>query len=125
MKQQILIIHGADAFSTYEDFLESLGTWPVLEPYDGKKKKWKEDFAEKLMNDYDVYFPLMPNKQNAKYEEWKIWFERHFEVIRDGVVLIGHSQGGYFLAKYLTEDSLPFHPVALYLIAAPIGPDDF
>jgi hypothetical protein len=67
----------------------------------------------------------MPNKQNAKYQEWKLWFERHFEFLRDGVILIGHSLGGYFLAKYLSEETMPVKVNALYLLAAPFENDNF
>jgi hypothetical protein len=67
----------------------------------------------------------MPNSQNAKYEEWKIWFERYSEFLHDGIILIGHSLGGYFLAKYLTENTMPVSVRALFLIAAPFKPDDF
>lgn len=67
-----------------------------------------------------MFTPSMPNKQNAKYEEWKIWFERHFEYLRDGVILVGWSQGSYFFAKYLTENDFPFKIKALFLLAAPL-----
>lgn len=77
--------------------------------------------AEIWGEDGEVFTPSMPNKQNADYEEWSIWFERHFEYLRDEVVLIGWSLGGMFLAKYLSENTLPFKPKALFLLAAPCG----
>jgi len=67
----------------------------------------------------------MPNKQNAQYKEWKIWFERHFEYLHDDILLIGWSLGGYFLLKYLIEETLPFSIKHLFLIAAPFEPEDF
>jgi len=60
----------------------------------------------------------MPNKQNAKYIEWKTWFERLVEILNDDVVLIGHSRGGAFLAKYLQENILPVKISKLILLAA-------
>jgi predicted alpha/beta hydrolase family esterase len=63
----------------------------------------------------------MPNSNNAHYEEWKIWFERHFEYLRDGIILVGWSLGGMFLAKYLAENKPPFKIAKLYLLAGPSG----
>ena len=75
---------------------------------------------------FEVFMPTMPNKQNAQYNEWKIWFERHFAHIQDGVILVGFSLGGYFLVKYLLENTVPFKVKALLLGAAPFenSPDD-
>jgi predicted alpha/beta hydrolase family esterase len=41
------------------------------------------------------------------------------------VILLGWSQGGMFLVKYLIENRLPFVPKALILVAAPYAVDDF
>jgi len=124
MKKQVVFIHGADSCSNYEDFLESLRTRAV-EPFKEPSRRWKHTLAEELGDNYQVILPQMPNSENAKYIEWKIWFERHFDFLQGEVVLIGHSQGGYFLAKYLIENQVPFRVQGLYLVAAPIGPDDF
>ena len=126
MKKQILMVHGADAFSEYDAFLNFLRTYPIEDPLgEAEHKSWKRSLKEELKDEYEVYYPSMPNSQNAKYLEWQIWFERYLEFLRDDVVLLGHSQGGYFLAKYLTENVLPIRVRALYLIAAPFGPGDY
>jgi predicted alpha/beta hydrolase family esterase len=65
--------------------------------------------------------PGMPNKQNASYEEWSIWFERYLGFIREEVVLVGWSLGGMFLAKYVAEHRLPVKIRAMFLLAAPGG----
>lgn len=121
------MIHGAEAFSNYEAFLEHLKTVPIEDPLDERvEKKWKSSFKEELREaGYEIYTPRMPNSQNAKYDEWKIWFLRYHEFLHDGVILIGHSQGGYFLTKYLSENTMPVKVRALYLLAAPFEPDDF
>lgn len=121
MKQQVFYIHGANAFSKREDFLEYLRTEPIRGlPGDENFKKWANSLPEDLGEEYEVFTPLMPNKQNCRYDEWKIWFERHFEYLRDGIILVGWSQGGYFFAKYLTENDFPFRIKALFLLAAPL-----
>lgn len=118
VKPQVFFIHGAEAYSRYEDFLADLRTMP-LDPFKEPSKRWTHTLREDLGSGYEVFQPAMPNKQNAKYEEWRIWFERHFEFLRDGVVLVGWSCGGYFLAKYLIENPVPFRVGHLFLIAAP------
>ncbi len=127
MKQQIVYIHGGEAFSDYDAYLEHLRTTPIEDPLNQEppRKKWKLWLKEELKDTHDMYMPSMPSSGNAKYEEWKIWFERYFDFIHDSVVLIGHSQGGYFLAKYLSENTMPVQVKAAYLLAAPFCKDDF
>lgn len=122
MKKQLFFIHGGDSFSRYEDFLQSLQTMTIRNlPTSQKMGIWTTTLVDDFGDDFEVFLPTMPNKQNAQYKEWKIWFERHFEYLRDGVVLVGWSLGGMFLAKYLTENSLPYKIKALFLLAAPCG----
>ena len=60
----------------------------------------------------------MPNKINAKYNEWKLWFEKIAPLLDDEVALVGHSLGGSFLAKYLAENHFPKRIRGLFLVAA-------
>jgi predicted alpha/beta hydrolase family esterase len=120
MKKQVFFIHGGSAYSNYNSFLEVLRTRPLRDlPGTEPMKKWSGTFKDDLGDELEVFAPSMPNSQNAKYLEWKIWFERYFEYIKDELVLIGWSQGGYFLAKYLIENQTPFTIKALLLLAAP------
>ena len=94
-KQQVFYIHGGGSFSRREAFLKTLRTneirnLPGTEPL----KKWTGTFAEDLGESCEVFTPSMPNSQNAKYDEWKVWFERHFEHLRDEIILVGWSLGG-------------------------------
>lgn len=119
-KQQIFYIHGGSAYSNHGAFLEHLRTaTPRDLPWLPPRKKWTDTLRADLGDDFEVFMPTMPNSRNAKYEEWKIWFERHFEYLRDGITLIGWSQGGVFLAKYLSENVTPFSINNLFLLAAP------
>ncbi|MCA9352212.1 alpha/beta hydrolase [Patescibacteria group bacterium] len=107
-KQQILHIHGGSCFNTYGDFLDQLKLWDFN--IDGMKhrNRWSHNHELFLnMDTYELIRPRMPNKENAKYLEWKIWFEKSFEFLRNDIVLIGHSLGGIFLAKYLSENDFP------------------
>ena len=61
----------------------------------------------------------MPLRENAKYNEWKIHFERYIPYLRNNSILIGCSLGGIFLAKYLSETKFPKRILSTYLIGAP------
>lgn len=118
MKKQVFYIHGGDAFSDPKDFVQFLRTIPIRNlPGAEPLKKWSSTLAEDLGGEYEVFMPSMPNSLNAKYEEWKLWFLRHFPYVQDGVILIGWSLGAYFLAKYLVENEPPFTIKALFLVA--------
>lgn len=118
MKKQIVVIHGGETFETHEEYLTFLSEY-VLDFDKAQQTFWKDTFAEKLGNDYEVIFPRMPNALNAKYAEWMVWFEKYLPHLQDRVVLVGHSLGGIFLAKYLSANTFPKHILGTFLIAAP------
>lgn len=123
MPKQIVIIHGGMYFETYEEYLEFLRNYQMdLE----RAEQWEEKLQKDLGEDYQVIRPSMPAKYNSKYEEWKIWFEKFFLFINDDVILIGKSQGGIFLAKYLAENNFPKKIKAVFLLAPPFDdtPDE-
>ena len=66
----------------------------------------------------------MPNKQNARYDEWRIWFARHLALVEREVILIGISLGAMFLAKYLLEEPAAPSVRHLFLLAGPCGAYD-
>lgn len=118
MKQQIITIHGGDAFETYDQYLDRLRSIE-LDPSRASFKGWNQQLQETLGENFEVMQPRMPNANNAKYFEWKIWFEKHIPFMRDNLILIGHSLGGIFLAKYLSEEMFPKKIRATLLIAPP------
>lgn len=119
MKKQIIVIHGGDSYSSKSEFLRALQGKRVTKESFSPKYDWKSFLFRDLGEGFEVLSPRMPNKQNAKYEEWKIWFEKMFQFIENGVILIGHSMGGLFLVKYLSENNFPKKISALFLIATP------
>ncbi|MEK7462189.1 MAG: alpha/beta hydrolase [Patescibacteria group bacterium] len=118
MKKQVFYIHGGESYTNYEDFLYDLNNEDIGDPLKEASQRWKNRLRVDLP-EYEVFTPSMPNKQNAKYTEWKIWFERHFFHLHDNLILIGGSLGGMFLAKYLIENEPPFHIKALFMVGAP------
>ena len=118
MKKQIIVIHGGDTFNTYKEYISFLRNYKI----DFERmlsKGWKNSLQEKLGKGFEVVLPKMPNSSNAKYVEWKIWFEKLFPFLEKEVVLVGHSLGGIFLAKYLSENKLPKKILATFLVASP------
>lgn len=118
MKKQVVVIHGGDTFDTYEDYLKYLSEWEVSKSM-LISKGWKSSLQSSLGEEYEVLLPRMPNEFNCKYLEWKIWFEKFIPFFNNEIILVGHSLGGIFLAKYLGENTLPKKITALFLLAAP------
>ena len=118
MKKQVVVIHGGDTFSTYKEYISFLKNYKI-DFGRLKKRGWKEGLSEKLGRGFEVLAPKMPNARNARYFEWKIWFRKFLPHIRNRVVLVGHSLGGIFLAKYLSENRFPKKIKGVFLVAAP------
>ncbi|MDF1506964.1 alpha/beta hydrolase [Robertmurraya sp. DFI.2.37] len=73
---------------------------------------------KELEEDYNFYSPSMPIPENPKYVEWKKAFEQEGNHLSGEVILIGHSLGGSFLLKYLSEESM-IKISGLFVVAAP------
>jgi len=121
--KQVIVIHGGTTFEDYNEYLESLSTKTLNIDRFTYKPMWKELLQENLGDDYQVLLPAMPNKTNASYSEWKLWFEHLSSLFTNGCILVGHSLGAVFLAKYLSEQTFPIKVDATILIAAPYDDD--
>jgi predicted alpha/beta hydrolase family esterase len=116
-KIQIFIVHGGMTFKSKKDYLEFLKTRDVSVE---EKNYWTDEFLKKnLGGNFEIIKPRMPLSDNAKYEEWKMHFERFFPQLRNNIILIGSSLGGIFLAKYLSENKFPKKILSTYLICPP------
>ena len=118
MKHQIILVHGGSTFDAYGDYLQFLKTFDATLEY-LRKRSWRDSFESSLGNSFEVVKLQMPNKTNARYTEWKLYFERYIPLFNNEVTLIGHSLGGIFLAKYLSENAYPKKIRATYLLATP------
>ena len=118
MKQQIVFIHGGETHDTYEQYIEYLKR-SEFDPKKEGQRRWKHSLAENLGDGYEILMPQMPSKHNAKYNEWKIWFEKVTPFIKENAIFIGHSLGGIFLTKYLSENKFSKTIKATFLVAAP------
>ena len=125
MKKQVVIIHGGGTFSTYEENLNFFNKYKIdIERYKNKKDDWKSWLRDELGEDYEVILPVMPNKTNARYEEWKLWMDKIVPFLNDDVILVGHSMGGSFLVKYLSENKFSKNIKAVFLVSAMFDYDD-
>jgi predicted alpha/beta hydrolase family esterase len=115
--QQLLLIHGGMTFKNRKDYVKYLRTRPVsLED----RQHWSRANLDKALGPkFRAIRPRMPLQDNARYEEWEIAFERYIPLLKHGVILIGTSLGGTFLAKYLSEHRFPKKLRALYLVCPP------
>lgn len=124
MDKQIIVISGGTTFDTYENYISYLKNKEIRLEELKSSKSWKDTLAENLGNGFEVLLPRMPNRTNARYEEWKIWFERMIPFFSEHIILVGHSLGGIFLAKYLSENTIPRMITATILIAAPFDDEN-
>lgn len=116
-KTQIIIIRGGMTFKSRKDYLHYLKTREISLK---EKISWAVDYLEnKLGKNFEIIRPRMPLMDNAKYEDWKIHFERYIPKLRSNLILIGSSLGGIFLAKYLSENKFPKKIAATYLVCPP------
>lgn len=120
--RQVIVIHGGESFATYEEFWTYLNE-TVLHLDRLKLHDWKHGLQRELGESYEVIAPRMPNSLNAKYAEWKVWFEKLIPQLDDSLILVGHSMGGVFLAKYLSLERFPKRILGTILVAAPFDLD--
>ena len=116
--KQVCIIHGGSTFDSDADFLTNLAQQELDYTRILYRQRWNNWLGETLTN-YEVLTPSMPNSANAKYDEWSLYFSKIVPFLRKDAVLVGHSLGGIFLAKYLTEHADTLHVDKVALVAAP------
>lgn len=119
MKKQVVVINGGNTYETYEEYISHLKHKELDIERFKPRVDWKYNLQKELGDKYEIFLPKMPNSNNAKYEEWKIWFERITPLLNNELILIGHSLGGIFLAKYLSENNVSNKITATILVAAP------
>ena len=116
-KVQLFMIHGGTTFKNQNDYVGFLKSRRVSID---EKISWDGNYLKEELKDYcKIIKPRMPLQENAKYDDWKIYFERYFDQLIDNIILIGKSLGAVFLAKYLSENEFPRKILAVYLICPP------
>ena len=116
---KVVIIHGGQSYQNQEEYLQNLAQSEVRFNY--AKSGWSIDLKNQLLEYAEVLLPKMPCNDNAKYSEWKLVFEK-LEISSSDIV-IGHSLGGIFLAKYFSENHK--HIKQIHLVAPDYTEGDF
>lgn len=124
MKQQVIVIHGGTTFDSYEDYIFYLKNKEISLDKFKFRKDWKDTLEEELGENFEILSPRMPNGTNARYEEWKILFDRIISLLNNNFICIGHSLGGIFLSKYLSENDISKKIKATILVAAPFDDEN-
>jgi len=115
--KQLFYIRGGMTFRDDKDYIDFLKNRKLSIE---EKNRWHEKFLKENLIDYcKIIKPRMPLEDNAKYEDWKIHFERYLSLLENEIILIGSSLGGMFLAKYLSENIISKKIISLYLICPP------
>lgn len=113
-KLQLLYISGGRTHKNKKDYLKMLKTRKISIE---KKGGWDGEYLnKKLGKKLQIIRPRMPLRDDAKYKEWKIHFEKYFPHLKNNIILIGQSLGGIFLAKYLSENRFPKKILSTYLV---------
>jgi predicted alpha/beta hydrolase family esterase len=117
-RRQICIIHGGTAYEDDAAFRRDLEAFSPSYERLLYAPSWRSWLAEALP-DSDILLPSMPNKQNAKYADWALYFDKILPFLNPDATLIGHSLGGIFLAKYFSEHPPRQKFAKIVLMAAP------
>ena len=68
---------------------------------------------------YEFRYPKMPHESDPDYDLWKARIQKELASVEDGVILVGHSLGGSFLLRYISEEKIITTVAGIFLIAAP------
>ncbi len=122
-QKQVVFVHGGTAWPSEVAFQDYLVNYPqerLVEKMLRTTTSWSRTLGDVLGQEYEVLAPPMPCAQNARYKYWSLWFDKIIPFLHDGVIFVGHSLGGIFLAKYLSEHTLSVCIAQLHLVAAPV-----
>jgi predicted alpha/beta hydrolase family esterase len=116
--KHVIIVHGGSCWTSYAEYLADLKATEFSIDFT-PRRPWQKNLGEKLGSGFKVLGLEMPNWQNAKYQEWKIWFEKAMAVSERPPVVVGHSLGGIFLTKYFSETASPREIKGMFLVGTP------
>jgi uncharacterized protein len=68
---------------------------------------------------YELLYPKMPHESEPDYRNWKTQIGKKLGHLKNGAILVGHSLGGSFLLKYLSDEKVEKAIAGIFLIATP------
>jgi predicted alpha/beta hydrolase family esterase len=72
-----------------------------------------------LGSTYEMRYPQMPRETDPDYQRWRPQIRKELASMKRNVILAGHSLGGSFLLKYLSEEKIETRVAGLFLISTP------
>jgi len=101
VKHQVLFIQGggAEAYEADQQLVVSL--------------------RRSLGTAYELLYPKMPHESDPDYRNWKPQIGKELSHLKNGATLVGHSLGGSFLLKYLSDEKVEKSIAGIFLIAIP------
>ena len=118
VKHDVIVIHGGSCWATYREYLNDLKHTKFV-PGASPANNWQQSLQAGLGPQFRVLLPEMPNWQNAKYQEWKIWLDNILAASGKHPLVVGHSLGGIFLMRYFSETRRLREIKRLLLVSAP------
>jgi predicted alpha/beta hydrolase family esterase len=103
--KNVIILHGKQDRGEYYDA-------SIPSPSNDHWLPWIQ--KQLLIRDIHAHTPEVPNSWLPEYEKWKKEFERYD--VSDETVLVGHSCGGGFLVRWLSENK-GAEPAKVILVA--------
>lgn len=70
---------------------------------------------------YDIRYPLLLNDESAPDFGRIKQIGKEISLIKDEIILVGHSLGASMLLKYLSESQVRHNIAGIFLIATPFG----
>lgn len=101
MRPQILFIHGGGSGAHKED------------------KRLVASLRKHLGSTSEMRYPQMPKESDPDYRRWRPQIRKELASMKGNVILAGHSLGGSFLLRYLSEEKIETRVAGLFLIATP------
>jgi predicted alpha/beta hydrolase family esterase len=123
MTPEIIIIHGGNSYLTHSEYIAA--TKAYTPRFKDGYRDWKTNLVGELEGLYTVLNPIMPCKDNSKFEEWKIVFDKVLDMCGKDIILIGHSLGANFLQYYLGQFAIDKTIHQLHFVAGCISEGDF
>jgi predicted alpha/beta hydrolase family esterase len=115
----VLVIPGGEVYASDADYRAALATAvPSLERL-RPSRDWKARLPDELGPAFDVFLGRPPCPSHATYTEWAQYVTQVLAQVEGPFLLVGHSLGAIFLAKYLSERRLPRPAVGTLLVALP------
>jgi len=121
--KEIIIIHGGDAYTSHEEYVEAIKSHPPR--FKDGKQRWKSNLAAELEGLYTVHNPQFPSQDNAQFELWCITFNKVLEQTGDDILLIGHSLGANFLQSYLGRFKVAKNIHEIHFVSACVSEGNF